>query len=91
MHITREEKEQLFQTHSIQQSVQDTGSSESQIALATHRIRHITAHLKSHKKDKAARLGLIKLVGKRKRQLSYLQQQDLGRYRRIITSLGLRK
>lgn len=91
MQITREEKEQLFQTHSIQQSVQDTGSSESQIALATHRIRHINAHLKSHKKDNAARLGLIKLVGKRKRQLGYLQQQDLGRYRRIITSLGLRK
>lgn len=91
MKLTQEEKQQLCQQYSIQKSAQDTGAPESQIALATHRIRHLTAHLKSYPKDKAARLGLIKLVSNRKRQLTYLQQEGIERYRGIVASLGLRK
>ena len=91
MKLTKIEKERLFETFSIQKSVQDTGSAESQVALFTHRIKHLTHRLKIHKKDKASRLGLTKLVGKRKRLLSYLKREDLARYRSIVTGLGLRK
>jgi len=91
MKLSKEEKQQLVQTYSTKKVAQDTGSPESQIALFTHRIKHLTEHLKLHPKDKASRLGLIKLVGKRRKQLGYLQEGKIGRYRGIVTSLGLRK
>lgn len=91
MELTTSEKSKLFREFSVKKLAQDTGSTESQIALFTHRIKHLTHHLGTHKKDKASRLGLIKLVGKRKCLLSYLKQKDLVRYRSAIASLGLRK
>ena len=91
MRLDKEGKQQLFQQYGAKKSAQDTGSPESQVALATHKIKHLIVHLKSHPKDTAARLGLIKLVSKRKRQLTYLQQEALERYRGVVASLGLRK
>ena len=69
----------------------DTGSAEVQVALLSNRIDHLTDHLKSHKKDHHTRRGLLMLVGKRKRLLQYLQNQDVQRYRDIIEKLGLRR
>ena len=69
----------------------DTGSPEVQIALLTTRINYLTEHLKSHKKDHASRLGLLKMVGQRRRLLRYLQDQEVARYRTIIAKLGIRR
>ncbi|MEM7174169.1 MAG: 30S ribosomal protein S15 [Bacteroidota bacterium] len=81
----------LFKQHSPRQSDKDTGSPESQIALFTARVQHITQHLKTHKKDHKSRLGLIKLVQKRKKQLLYLSRVDINRYRLICDSLAIKK
>mmetsp|Transcript_7673 Transcript_7673/g.17655 ORF Transcript_7673/g.17655 Transcript_7673/m.17655 type:complete len:92 (+) Transcript_7673:578-853(+) len=91
MRLTKEEKQNLFREFSVQKSAQDTGSTASQVALFTYRIKHLTRHLGTHKKDKSSRLGLTRLVGKRKRLLSYLKRKDLVMYRATMTSLGLRK
>ncbi|MCU0318179.1 MAG: 30S ribosomal protein S15 [Amoebophilaceae bacterium] len=91
MELTKTEKEDLFREFSAQKSAKDTGSVESQVALFTHRIKHLTHHLGTYKKDKSSVLGLTKLVGKRKRLLSYLKRENLERYRLAIASLGLRK
>lgn len=91
MKLNQAAKASLFQEFGAQKSAKDTGSPESQVALFTHRIKHLTEHLKDNKKDSASRLGLTKLVGKRKRLLAYLKQEDLGRYRTLVASLGLRK
>ena len=72
-------------------SEKDTGSTEVQVALLTQRINELTDHLKVHKKDHHTRRGLLMLVGKRKRLLQYLENQDVERYRSIIDKLGLRK
>lgn len=72
-------------------SEKDTGSTEVQVALLTQRINDLTDHLKLHKKDHHTRRGLLMLVGKRKRLLQYLENQDVERYRSIIDKLGLRK
>ena len=72
-------------------SEKDTGSTEVQVALLTQRINDLTNHLKVHKKDHHTRRGLLMLVGKRKRLLQYLENQDVERYRSIIDKLGLRK
>ena len=69
----------------------DTGSAEVQVALLSNRIDHLTDHLKTHRKDHHTRRGLLMLVGKRKRLLQYLQNQDVQRYRDIIEKLGLRR
>ena len=69
----------------------DTGSAEVQVALLSNRIDHLTDHLKTHKKDHHTRRGLLMLVGKRKRLLKYLQNQDVQRYRDLIDKLGLRR
>lgn len=91
MALNKEEKKELFLTYSAKNLAQDTGSAESQVALSTSKISYLTEHLKLHPKDKASRLGLIKLVGKRKRQLTYLQNTAIERYRDIIVKLGIRK
>ncbi len=75
-----------FQTHGT-----DTGSPEVQVALLSSRIGYLTEHFKIHKKDHGSRRGLLKLVGQRRRLLDYLKNQDLGRYRKIIKELGIRK
>ena len=69
----------------------DTGSAEVQVALLSNRIDHLTEHLKTHKKDHHTRRGLLMLVGKRRRLVQYLQNQDVQRYRDIIEKLGLRR
>ena len=69
----------------------DTGSTEVQIALLTEKINHLTDHLRVHKKDFHSRLGLLKMVGQRKRLLAYLTKKDLETYRNIIARLGIRK
>ncbi|HLU41657.1 MAG TPA: 30S ribosomal protein S15 [Microthrixaceae bacterium] len=69
----------------------DTGSAEVQIALLTDRINHLTEHLKQHKKDHHSRRGLLMLVGKRRRFLDYLRDNDIERYRELIAELGLRR
>ena len=69
----------------------DTGSTEVQIALLTEKINHLTEHLRTHKKDFHSRLGLLKMVGQRKRLLAYLTKKDLEGYRNIIARLGIRK
>ncbi|HMB16934.1 MAG TPA: 30S ribosomal protein S15 [Pelovirga sp.] len=69
----------------------DTGSPEVQVALLTERITYLTDHFKTHKKDHHSRRGLLKMVGQRRRLLSYLVAQDVERYRNLIKSLGLRR
>ena len=69
----------------------DTGSSEVQVALLTERINELTEHLKIHAHDHHSRRGLLKLIGRRRRLLSYLSRQDINRYQTLITKLGLRK
>ena len=69
----------------------DTGSPEVQVALITERVAVLTEHLKIHKKDHHSRRGLLMLVGKRKRLLNYLQNQDVERYRSLIAKVGLRR
>ena len=69
----------------------DTGSPEVQIALLSHRISHLTEHLKTHKHDHHSRRGLLLLVGQRRRLLNYMQKQDIDRYRSIVERLGLRR
>ena len=69
----------------------DSGSSEVQVALLTHRIKHLTEHMKIHKHDHHSRRGLLKLVGQRRRLLNYVKNQDVERYRRLIKTLGIRK
>lgn len=69
----------------------DTGSSEVQIAILTEKINHLTAHLKIHPKDVHSRVGLLKMVGKRKRMLTYIKNKRLDDYRTLIERLGLRK
>jgi len=69
----------------------DTGSPEVQIALLTARIKHLTEHFKVHKKDVHSRMGLLKLVGRRRGLLNYLKNKDIERYRAILKKLNLRK
>jgi small subunit ribosomal protein S15 len=69
----------------------DTGSSEVQIALLTERIRYLTEHFKTHKKDHHSRRGLLKLVGQRRRLLNYVRDNDIEKYRNLIARLGLRR
>ncbi|HHH19755.1 MAG TPA: 30S ribosomal protein S15 [Campylobacterales bacterium] len=68
----------------------DTGSTEIQVALITERIQYLTEHLKTNKKDHSSRLGLLKLVGQRRRLLRYLHSKDLSRYNAIKADLGIR-
>ena len=79
----------MIQNHS--KSENDTGSSESQIALFTQRINHLSNHLKINKKDYNTERALVKLVGKRRSLLDYLKDKDIERYRSIIKKLNLRK
>ncbi len=89
MYLTKKTKEELFGKHG--KSTKDTGSAEGQIALFTHRISHLTEHLKKNHKDYNTQRSLVKLVGKRRDQLDYLIKSDITRYRAIIKELGLRK
>jgi small subunit ribosomal protein S15 len=89
MYLTTEKKKNLYKKYG--ESETDTGSPESQIALFTHRIEHLTNHLKKNDKDFSTQRALLKLVGKRRRLLDYLKNTDIERYREIIKVLNLRK
>jgi len=89
MYLTAEKKKEFFKKYG--KSNKDTGSTEGQIAMFTDRIAFLTEHLKKNKKDFSTQRALVKLVGKRRRLLDYLKQQDIERYRAIIKSLKLRR
>ncbi|MDR3137703.1 MAG: 30S ribosomal protein S15 [Tannerellaceae bacterium] len=89
MYLDSEKKKELFEKHG--KSVTNTGSAESQIALFSYRISHLTEHLKKNHKDYATERSLKMLVGKRRRLLDYLIKTDIERYRSIIKDLGIRK
>ncbi len=91
MYINPEKKAEIFSQHSHGGTSTDTGSAESQIALFTYRIKHLTEHLKKHRKDFVTARSLTKLVGKRRALLDYLYDRDISRYRAIIKALGLRR
>ena len=74
-----------------QKGASDTGSADVQIALLTARIRHLTEHFKTHKKDHHSRRGLLKLVSQRKKLLSYIKSNDINSYANLISRLGIRK
>lgn len=86
--LSPERKSEIIKTHQAAEG--DTGSPEVQIALLTERINILTEHLKEHKKDHHSRRGLLKMVGKRKGLLRYLQNKDIERYRELIAKLGIR-
>ncbi len=90
-YLTTEVKKEVFQKASLQSSKTDTGSVEAQVALFTFRINEINKHLSTNKKDSSSRLGLLKLVGKRRRLLDYIHHKDINRYRALIAKLDLRK
>ena len=84
-----ENKESTIQQYQAHEA--DTGSSEVQVALLTERIKSLTEHLRTHKHDYHSRRGLLKLVGRRKRLLQYIQRNDVEQYRALIARLGLRR
>lgn len=87
--LTQEQKLQIIQDNATHEG--DTGSPEVQVAILTARIVYLTEHLKKNKKDHHSRRGLLKMVGKRRRLLSYLYDVDVERYRALIAKLNLRK
>ncbi len=89
MYLSAEKKTELFGEYG--KSNKDTGSPESQIALFSYRISHLTEHLKKNKKDFSTQRALLKLVGKRRRLLDYLKKNDIERYRAILKRLNLRR
>ncbi|MBM3141171.1 MAG: 30S ribosomal protein S15 [Chloroflexi bacterium] len=86
---TAERKHEIIE--SFRRHDGDTGSSEVQIALLTGRINRLTEHLRAHKHDFSTRRGLLKLVGRRRRELRYLSHTDVDRYHQVIQALGLRR
>ena len=89
MALVKEEKSQIITEH--RRSDTDTGSPEVQIAVLSKRISDLTEHLKTHKKDHHSRRGLLQMVGRRRRLLDYLRQEDIERYRALVQRLGLRR
>ena len=89
MALTKEAKQELITRHGASDT--DTGSTKVQIAMLTERINQLTEHMRTHKHDHHSRRGLLKLVGRRRRFLNYLQKHDLEGYRALIKELGLRR
>jgi small subunit ribosomal protein S15 len=89
MPLTKDKKAELIDKYG--RAGGDTGSAEVQVALLTARINELTEHLRSHVKDHHSRRGLLKMVGKRRRLLKYLESSDLERYRALVADLGLRR
>ncbi len=89
MALTKAARSELVSKYG--ENANDTGKSEVQVALLTERIKYLTEHLKTHKKDHHSRRGLLKLVGQRRRFLRYLQKTDVMRYRKLIEELGIRR
>jgi small subunit ribosomal protein S15 len=89
MALSQERKQELIQTHKTHES--DTGSPEVQVAILTENIVNLTNHLREHKKDHHSRRGLLKMVGQRRKLLTYLKNKDVKRYSALIEKLGLRR
>jgi small subunit ribosomal protein S15 len=89
MYLTKEVKSEIFEKFGGE--AKNTGSTEGQIALFTHRINHLTGHLKQNRKDFNTERSLVKLVGKRRSHLDYLKKKDIVKYRELIKELGIRK
>ncbi|MDX1763038.1 MAG: 30S ribosomal protein S15 [bacterium] len=89
MSLVKEQKTEIIDSY--KRHDKDTGSPEVQIAIISERIKYLTEHFKSHKKDHHSRRGLLKLVGKRRRLLDYLIKIDIDRYRQVIGRLGIRR
>ena len=89
MYLDSAKKKEIFGKYG--QSNSDTGSVESQVALFSYRIAHLTEHMKANRKDHTTERALVKLVGKRRALLNYLKARDINRYRELIKALGLRK
>lgn len=87
--ISKERKQELIKQYAIHEG--DTGSVEVQVAVLTENIKNLTAHLNEHKKDFHSLRGLQKMVGRRRKLLTYLRENDVDRYRKLIDGLGLRK
>lgn len=87
--LTKEQKTSIIEEYKLNDG--DTGSAEVQIALLTRQINTLTDHLRTHKKDHHSRRGLLQMVGRRRRQLAYLANEDVQRYRSLLARLGLRK
>ena len=87
--MTQAEKQAIMAEYAAHEG--DTGSPEVQIAVLTKKINDLTEHLKANKKDHHSRRGLLKMVGRRRNLLAYLQKKDIERYRSIVARLGLRK
>ena len=87
--ITKDQKTAVIEANRTHET--DTGSPEVQIAILTERISQLTEHLKVHKKDNHSRLGMYKMIGRRRNLLDYLAKKDIERYRAIIAKLGIRK
>ena len=88
MTISKERKAEL--TAKFGKNAQDTGNSKVQVAILSERIKELTEHMKSHQKDFHTRRGLLMLVGKRRRLLSYIKKNDINEYRELIKELGIR-
>jgi len=89
MSLSKDDRAELVKKFGSSET--DTGKTEVQIAILTERIKYLTEHLKTHKKDHHTRRGLLKLVGQRRRLLRYLTKKDITRYRSVIKELGLRR
>jgi len=89
MPLTKEQKQELIKKYG--KSASDSGNTEVQIAILTERINELSSHFESHKRDNHSRMGLLRMVGKRRRLLDYLQLKNIDRYRKIVDELGLRK
>ena len=89
MALNLEQKTMIITDYKLHEK--DTGSSEVQIALLTNRVTYLTDHFKTHSKDHPSRLGLLKLVSKRRKLLDHLKKEDISRYQSIISKLGIRR
>ncbi|MBW4648391.1 MAG: 30S ribosomal protein S15 [Kastovskya adunca ATA6-11-RM4] len=88
MSLTQEHKQEIIEGYQVHET--DTGSAHVQIAILTERINRLSNHLRGNKKDHSSRRGLLKMIGRRKRLLTYLRKEDRDRYQSLIQSLGIR-
>ena len=89
MALTQQRKQELIGEYQVHET--DTGSADLQVAMLTERINQLTAHLKKNQKDHSSRRGLLKMIGRRKRLLSFIQDNDVERYQKLIARLGIRR
>ncbi|MDJ0691085.1 MAG: 30S ribosomal protein S15 [Xenococcaceae cyanobacterium MO_188.B32] len=89
MALTQKRKQELITEYQVHET--DTGSADLQVAMLTARINQLTQHLKNNDKDHSSRRGLLKMIGRRRRLLSYINKQDSERYKQLIGRLGIRR